>query len=74
MTPNNARTHKELAIAYFPELHPQVASRRLSLWIERDEELAAELKTAGYQRGQRLFTPKQIDILVDHLGEPGTSH
>lgn len=72
MSRNRIYSHKELALFYFPELSPASASKRLSSWIDRDEDLLLELKTAGYQKGQRLFTPRQTDVLFDHLGEPRT--
>ena len=40
--------------------------------IRRDEELLEDLKKAGYRKGQRMFTPRQVEILVDHLGDPET--
>jgi len=70
MNPAKLCTHKELAAAYFPEIHPRLASRRLSNWINNDEELLAELSAAGYVKRQRIYTPRQMEILFDHVGEP----
>lgn len=62
--------HTELARLYFPGILLKSASAQLSLWIRRDEELLEDLKKAGYRKGQRMFTPCQVEILVDHLGDP----
>lgn len=63
-------SHMELALLFFPDIQPKSASRQLSRWIMRDEELLAELIQAGYVRGQRLYSPVQVNILFDHLGDP----
>jgi len=63
-------THKELAILYFPNITPQSASSQLTRWIRRDPDLMDELNQAGYIKQQRMFTPLQLEILLDHLGEP----
>lgn len=64
--------HMELALLYFPGILPKSASSQLAQWIRRDEDLLADLMKAGYHKGQRMFTPRQVEILVDHLGEPET--
>ena len=64
--------HTELAMLYFPGIQAKSASSQLSLWIRRDEDLLADLQKAGYKKGQRMYTPRQVAILVDHLGEPET--
>lgn len=72
MDKNKVYGHMELAMLYFPGILPKSASSQLSLWICRDEELLADLLKAGYKKGQRMYTPRQVAILVDHLGEPET--
>ncbi len=64
--------HMELALRYFPGILPKSASSQLTQWIKRDEELLTDLLKAGYRKGQRMYTPRQVDILADHLGEPET--
>lgn len=71
MSKKHLYARKELAVAYFPKLTPASATKQLTIWIDRDDELYADLKTAGFQKGQRIFTPRQIEILFAHLGEPG---
>jgi len=63
-------THKELALLYFPDITPQSASSQLTRWIRRDPDLMDELIQAGYIKQQRMFTPRQLEILLDHLGYP----
>ncbi|WP_288207550.1 DUF4248 domain-containing protein [uncultured Parabacteroides sp.] len=69
---NRVYGHTELALLYFPDILPKSASSQLALWINRDEELLSDLLKAGYKKGQRMYTPRQVAILVDHLGEPET--
>lgn len=64
--------HTELAMLYFNNIQPKSASTQLARWIRRDEELWEELLLAGYRKDQKIFTPLQTTILVDHLGEPET--
>jgi len=63
-------THQEVAVRYFPEVLPESASRQLTRWIMRDDDLYAELLKAGYTRRQRMYSPLQLTILFDHLGDP----
>lgn len=70
MKPNRMLGHTELAILYFPYMLPKSASTRLGVLIARDEDLLADLKKAGYMKGQHIFTPRQVTIVLDHLGEP----
>lgn len=72
MKTNRIYSHKELAALYFPDILPESASTQLSRWIHRDEELWNELRHAGYTKKQRLYTPRQVAILMDHLGDPET--
>ncbi|MBL0200992.1 MAG: DUF4248 domain-containing protein [Chitinophagaceae bacterium] len=50
-------TKKELAILY--NIHPQT----LTKWINNVPNLKLDPK-------QRIFTPKQLKIIYEHLGEP----
>ncbi|RHJ82342.1 DUF4248 domain-containing protein [Parabacteroides sp. AM08-6] len=70
MNKNRVWGHTELAVLYFPYMQIKSASTRLGVMIKRDEELLADLKRAGYFKGQRTFTPRQVHILLDHLGDP----
>ena len=36
----------------------------------RTDRLSEALEEAGYVPGQRLLAPKQVAVIVDHIGEP----
>ena len=57
---------KELAAMYFANS----ATTHLKRWIDRNESLKNELTETGYMEGQRVFTPRQVELVFRHLGEP----
>lgn len=59
-----------LARLYFPELARHQACNRLRRWILHCHELHAELLRNGYRPAQRLFTPRQVRIIIRYLGDP----
>jgi hypothetical protein len=60
---------KELALLYFPNSQPATASSLLRKWV-RLRPLAEKLKEAHYGPGQKILTPRQVEIIVEHVGEP----
>jgi hypothetical protein len=60
---------QELAQLYFPFNTPQSAAAQLRKWI-KVKALADKLTTADYRPGQKILTPRQVSIIVDHVGEP----
>lgn len=60
---------QELAMLYFPNSTPQAASNQLKKWMSK-EKLLAKLVEAGYEPGQKILTPRQVSVIVDHVGEP----
>ena len=54
---NRVYGHTELAILYFPGILAKSASSQLSLWINRDEDLLADLKKAGYKKASVCIRP-----------------
>ncbi len=60
----------ELALLYFPNSTKKSASVQLRRWIKQNNKLENELIDYGFKQGQRILTPKQIKILINHLGEP----
>jgi len=61
----------QLAMAYFPEVKPETASKLLSKKITRNASLMAALQATGYDhRTAHRFSPKQQQILIQFLGEP----
>jgi len=61
---------QELGLLYFPTSTPASASMQLKKWITKSEKLLTDLSEAGYRSGQKLLTPKQVRLIVDHVGEP----
>ncbi len=61
---------KELAAMYFANSTPKAATTNLKRWIDRNESLKNELAETGYKEGQRVFTPRQVELIFRHLGEP----
>lgn len=60
----------EFAQLYFPGHTPVVAYKRMWEWIQTSRGLKAKLEQAGWVKFQKLYTPKQVAVLIDHLGEP----
>ena len=59
-----------LAASYFPELASHQACNRLRRWIIRCTELSARRRETGYRPEQRIFTPRQVGLIIHYLGEP----
>lgn len=47
-----------------------VAYQRMWEWIRTSRGLKEKLEAAGWVKFQKLYTPKQVAVLIDHLGEP----
>jgi len=60
----------ELAQAYNPHLSPGAAWQKLSLWMHLYPELTERLKAIASSPRQRVFTPRQVAMIVEALGEP----
>jgi len=60
----------ELAQMYSPEVGPQAAWLRLREWMAFNKELAKRLREVGYDGHHRTFTPKQVGLIFEYLGEP----
>lgn len=58
---------QELALRYFPAMTPDAAWRKLRRWLDVNPRLRhlARPKTAS-----RTFTPRQVRLIVEELGEP----
>lgn len=70
MNKNRIYGHQELAQLYFPHVLPESASTQLTRWIDRNDRLKEALYRAGRRKGLRLYTPLQVSILIEYLGEP----
>jgi len=60
----------DLAVAYFPYVNEHSARHKLMGIIDSDAKLMESLSQSGYIRTSRQFSPKQVDIIFDHLGNP----
>lgn len=61
----------ELAMLYFPQsATPHTAVNHLMAWINRSVRLKGLLQEAGYMKTSKYFTPRQVAVIVEHLGEP----
>ena len=60
----------ELAVCYFAHSTAKSALSQLGVWIRRDPSLWKALEEAGFRKGQHNLTPRQVQLIYDHLGEP----
>lgn len=60
----------ELAHLYNPQLTLKNATQVLRRWINHNTELHQALIRSGYWEYNRSFTPRQVQIIIDLLGEP----
>ena len=60
----------ELAVYYCPCISPESAWRKLRRWMKLCPGLPEKLAASGYDGRQRSFTPAQVSIIIEALGEP----
>jgi len=60
----------ELAHLYNPNTSIRTANRILMEWIERNNELNTALAKLGMRKCDRIFPPRAVQLIVQHLGEP----
>ena len=60
----------ELAMMYAPNLSVHAAVNRLMARLRRDDTTMQRLHQAGYTKTQKVFSSRQVQIIVDFLGEP----
>lgn len=61
----------ELAMLYFPNaLTPNGALSNLNFWIHRNRNLMEALKKCGMPPKSKSFSPKEVALIIDYLGEP----
>lgn len=60
----------ELAQLYCPHITTSAARKKLMLWINCYPNLMDGLRSIGYSEISRTFTPAQVRLIVDALGEP----
>lgn len=60
----------ELAQLYSPELTDIAAYRKMKKWIALYPGLLQRLYDLGYDSTRRSFTPLEVRVIIDALGEP----
>ena len=60
----------ELAQLYSPHLSVSAARRKLMQWIHQQPLLMDALHRSGFSDSMHTFTPYQVRLIVDALGEP----
>lgn len=60
----------ELACLFLPTLNNRSASNQFRTWIKKNDKLKQALIEAGFQNRQKIYTPKQVNIIIEYLGEP----
>ena len=60
----------ELAQLYCPNITTAAARKKLMQWIHHYPHLMEDLHQAGFSDASRSFTPAQVRLIVEDLGEP----
>lgn len=60
----------ELAQLYCPNITTAAARKKLMLWIHFYPNLIENLRVIGFSDTSKTFTPAQVRLIVDALGEP----
>lgn len=60
----------ELALLYFPNSTKKNATTQLRRWIRRNDVLCSTLAQLGFTERQRILTPRQVEVVVQFVGEP----
>lgn len=62
---------QELALLYFPESLPHVATNHLTSWIKGCRQLHRELTALpAYNRHAKFYSAQQVRLITEYLGEP----
>ena len=60
----------ELAQLYCPNITTAAARKKLMLWIHFYPNLIDNLRVIGFSDTSKTFTPAQVRLIVEALGEP----
>lgn len=61
---------EELGRLYSPDVSPSRARHILMEWIYRQPQLTEALYRYGFDKNAKVFTPLQVRLIVEALGEP----
>lgn len=67
---NRVWGYQELALQYFPHIKPESASVQFRRWIKLSDTLTGQLVVSGWKPGRKVLSPKQVSLIVGHLGHP----
>ena len=60
----------ELAWLFFPTANSaHTAVNHLMAWVRRNPDLVNGLHKLGYRKSAKFFTPKEVALIIDYLGE-----
>lgn len=59
-----------LARLYNPHLSDEGAMRKMRRWINRQPQLKEQMAALQVSPTDRHYTPKQVRLIVEYLGEP----
>ena len=60
----------ELASLYSPAIDQLSAWRKFKRWMVKYPHLMDNLEALGYDHQQHIFTPIQVRLIINALGEP----
>jgi hypothetical protein len=60
----------ELALLYLPDVTAHAARRTLNAWINLSPGLSDRLHQTGLSPSAHYYTPAQVRMIVEALGEP----
>lgn len=61
----------ELAALYVPDITPKSAGEVLRRWIAKYPGLSEALAATGLEDTDKRYTPAQVRLIVEAIGEPG---
>lgn len=61
---------QDLARLYFPGYDKEVSRRLFARELHTNSDLMADLVAAKYTKSQKKLSPRQVQIIYKHLGEP----
>lgn len=61
---------QDLAMLYFPDNDPHIATNHLMRWITNCPPLVEHLRKTHYRRNSKYFIAHQVRVIVEYLGEP----
>lgn len=66
----NQYSKRAIAHLYFPDAKPESAEKHLMVWIKQCKGLMEQLQAEGYKNCNKLFTPRQKELIFEYLGDP----